>query len=60
MREFIEDLKNNYKDLKIGIVAHRSPQLAIEVISKNITWNEAIKNDWRNTKDWKPGWKYTI
>ena len=21
---------------------------------------EAIKNDWRKTKSWKPGWEYII
>ena len=60
MYEFIKFLKENYNDKKVGIVAHRAPQLALEVITKNITWEEAIANDWRNTKEWKPGWKYYI
>ena len=60
MREFVEYLKENYSGKTIGIVAHRAPQLALEVITKNITWQEAIKNDWRKTGDWKPGWEYII
>ena len=60
MREFISWLKDNYKDKKVAIVAHRSPQLALEVISKGITWEEANRNDWRKTGDWQPGWKYEI
>ena len=58
--EFIEYLKENYKDKKVGIIAHRAPQLAFEVLTKNISWEEANKNDWRKTKSWQPGWEYTI
>lgn len=57
---FIEFIKENYSGKTIGIVAHRAPQLAFEILTKNITWNEAIKNDWRNTKSWQPGWEYII
>ena len=60
MRGFVLYLKNNYSDKTIGIIAHRAPQLALEVISKGITWEEANKNDWRKTGDWKPGWEYNI
>ena len=60
IKGFIEFLKQNYDNKTIGIVAHRAPQLALEVITKNITWEDAIKNDWRKTKQWQPGWKYVI
>ena len=60
MREFISFLKEKYNNKTVGIFAHRAPQLAIEVITKKITWEEAIKNDWRKQKAWQPGWKYTI
>ena len=60
MREFIEVLKQNYLSKTIGIVAHRAPQLALEVITKGISWEEAINNDWRKTGDWQPGWEYII
>ena len=60
IRDFLKDIKQNYANQQIGIIAHRATQLAIEVITKNITWEEAIQNDWRKTKDWKPGWKYEI
>lgn len=58
IENFIEFLKQNYDNKTIGIVAHRAPQLALEVLTKNLTWEEAIKNDWRKTKQWQPGWKY--
>ena len=60
MREFVSFLKENYDNKTVGIVAHRAPQLALEVITKNITWEEAIKNDWRKKGKWQPGWEYII
>lgn len=60
IKDFIEFLKANYDNKRVGIVAHRAPQLALEVLTKNISWEEAIENDWRKQKAWRPGWKYTI
>ena len=57
---FINYLKENYDNKTVGIVAHRAPQLALEVITKGISWEEANKNDWRKTGDWQPGWEYII
>ena len=44
----------------VAIVAHRAPQLAFEVLTKKITWEEALEKDWRKTKAWQPGWEYKI
>ena len=60
IQEFINFLNKNYEGKTIGIVAHRAPQLAFEVLTKNISWEEAIKNDWRKTGSWKPGWEYIV
>lgn len=60
VRELCDYLKENYDGKTVGIVAHRAPQLALEVITKGITWEEANKNDWRKTGDWQPGWDYTL
>ena len=60
MKSFIDFVKENYDNKKIGIVAHRAPQLALEVITKHISWEEAIENDWRKKKAWQPGWEYKI
>ena len=60
VREFLLDVKKNYNGKTIAIVAHRAPQLAIEVLTKKITWESAIENDWRKTKAWQPGWEYVI
>ena len=60
IRNFVQYLKDNYDNQTIGVVAHRAPQLALEVVTKNISWEEAIANDWRKTGDWQPGWIYEI
>lgn len=60
IKSFIEFLKENYQGKTVGIVAHRAPQLAFEVLTKNISWEEANNNDWRKTKNWQPDWEYII
>lgn len=58
INEFLNFLFENYNNKNVAIVAHKAPQLAIEKIIYNKSWEEALKDDWRKTKAWKPGWKY--
>ena len=60
IKDFINDIKKEYSGKIVGIVAHRAPQLAFEVLTKKITWEDAILNDWRKTGNWQPGWEYII
>ena len=60
LRSFCNYLLENYDGKTIALVAHKAPQLALEVITKNISWEEAIDNDWRKTKSWQSGWVYKI
>ena len=60
VRDFCNYLVENYDGKTVALVAHKAPQLALEVITKNITWEEAIANDWRKIKAWRPGWEYII
>ncbi len=60
VRSFCNDLLEKYEGKTVALVSHKAPQLAIEVITKGITWENAIENDWRKTKKWQPGWKYEI
>lgn len=60
MADFLEFLKQNYDGKSIAIVAHKAPQLALDVLLKNKTWEEAFAGDWRKTKSWKPGWEYEL
>ena len=55
--DFLNFLKENYNNKSVAIVAHQAPQLALEVIIKGKTWQEAIKQDWRHKKTWQPGWE---
>lgn len=60
INSFINTIREKYSGLTIGIVSHRAPQLAFEVITKNISWEEANLKDWRKTGAWQPGWIYEI
>ena len=60
VKDFCNYLLDNYDNKTIALVAHKAPQLAFEVITKGITWDEAIDKDWRKTKSWQPGWIYII
>jgi len=53
---FLDFLKKNYDGKHVAIMAHQAPQLALEVLTKGKTWKQAIDEDWRKTKAWKPGW----
>lgn len=60
LKKFCGYSLENYNGKTIALVAHKAPQLALEVITKKITWEQAIKQDWRKTKSWQPGWIYEI
>lgn len=60
MRDFCKFLKDYYDGKTVALVAHKAPQLALEVITKGKTWKEAIESDWRKTKAWQPGWEYEL
>ena len=57
---FLDHLKQNYAGKSIAIVAHKAPQLALDVLLKGKTWSEAFAKDWRNTKSWTAGWVYIV
>lgn len=58
--DFLNFLKQNYEGKSVAIVAHKAPQLALDVLLKGKTWDEAFAEDWRKMKAWKPGWEYNI
>lgn len=60
MADFLAFLKKNYEGKHVAIVAHKAPQLALDVLLKNKTWEQAFAEDWRKTKAWQPGWGYII
>lgn len=60
IQDFCQFLLEEYDGKHIAIVAHKAPQLALDVITKHISWADAIDKDWRKKKDWRPGWEYII
>ncbi len=60
IKDFLDFLKDNYNNKHIAIIAHKAPQLVLEVLLNNKTWEQAIDEDWRHTKSWQAGWEYVI
>jgi broad specificity phosphatase PhoE len=57
---FLNFLKDQYNGKHIAIVAHKAPQLALEVLTKGKTWEQAFAEDWRKKGKWQPGWDYVV
>ncbi len=60
INDFLKFLKENYDGKHVVLVSHKAPQLALEVLLKGKTWKQALADDWRKTKSWKPGWEYVL
>ena len=60
LRDFCRYLSDNYDGKTVALVAHKAPQLALDVILKNMSWEEALEKDWRKTKSWQAGWEYEV
>lgn len=60
MADFLEYLKKNYNNKSVAIVGHKAPQLALDVLVSEKTWEHAFAEDWRKKKAWQPGWEYVV
>ena len=60
IQDLLQFLREKYQGKQVAIVAHKAPQLALDVLLKNETWDEAFANDWRKRKAWQPGWPYEL
>lgn len=60
IEDFLKDLRRDYNGKHIAIVAHKAPQIALDVILKGKTWEQAFAEDWRKKKAWQPGWNYNL
>lgn len=56
--DFLAFLKQNYDGKSVAIISHKAPQLALGVLLKGKSWEQARAEDWRKTKAWRPGWDY--
>jgi broad specificity phosphatase PhoE len=52
------DLFKEYKNQSVAFVSHKYPQLALEVICNGLSWEKAIRQDWRKFGAWQPTWEY--
>src|SRR3990167_10122621 len=43
--DFLEFLKNNYDGKNVAIFSHLAPQIALEVLLRGKTWQEAVNED---------------
>lgn len=58
IKSFLQDHKN--LDV-MTIVSHQAPQLALEVLCKNVSWEKAFLDDWRLKENgWQPYWIYNF
>lgn len=62
IRSFLDDLCERPSGKNVALVAHRAPQLALDVLLKRETWEQAINEDWRmaHPPEWRPGWEYKL
>ena len=60
INDFLVFLKKNYDGKSVAIVAHKAPQLALDVLISKKTWDRAFHDDWRKRKAWQPGWIYNL
>jgi alpha-ribazole phosphatase/probable phosphoglycerate mutase len=60
IKSFLDGLHERHAGKSVALVAHRAPQLALDVLLKGKTWEQAIKEDWRLThpSEWRPSWEY--
>lgn len=60
LEAFCRLLKEKCDGKHVAIVAHEGPQLALDVLLKNKSWEQALAENWRHRSAWQPGWQYTI
>jgi broad specificity phosphatase PhoE len=58
--DFLKDLREKYDGGHVAIVAHKAPQLALDVLLRGTSWESAFATDWRKEGKWKAGWEYIV
>jgi valyl-tRNA synthetase len=60
VKSLLDDIAKDYPGKKVAIVSHKYTQLSLEILINGKTWEQAIDEDWRPKKAWKPGWNYLL
>jgi broad specificity phosphatase PhoE len=58
--ELLDELRVEYAGGHVGFMSHKAPQLALDVLLNEKSWEEAFSGDWRRTGSWQPGWEYLV
>ncbi|MBV8192286.1 MAG: histidine phosphatase family protein [Alphaproteobacteria bacterium] len=58
--DFLKFLKKDYEGKNVAVVAHKAPQLALDVLLGGKSWEQALAEDWRKSAAWRPGWEYNL
>lgn len=56
IRQFLDDVKQNYDGKRIMIIGHRATQYGLDCLLNGLTIEEAIAKPWK----WQPGWTYIL
>ncbi|MBP7885522.1 histidine phosphatase family protein [Patescibacteria group bacterium] len=60
IEEFITSIKPAYNGKHIAIVAHKAPQIILDMIANHKTWEQGFADDRRKTKSRQPGREYIL
>ncbi len=58
IEDLLKDLAHKYPGKRLALLAHQAPQLSLNVLLNGMSWQEAFRKDWRNTKSYQHGWDY--
>jgi alpha-ribazole phosphatase/probable phosphoglycerate mutase len=56
MKDFLNELQQNYDGKTVMIIGHRATQYALENLINGIPLEKIIPAPWK----WQPGWEYTF
>lgn len=56
MKEFLDELKKNYKNKKVMIIGHRATQFGLEYLVNGAGLKTLVTASF----NWQPGWNYTV
>lgn len=60
VKSLLDEIKETYEGKQVAFVAHKAPQLVLDVLIKQKSWEQAFADDWRKTKSWQPGWDIEV
>lgn len=60
VQDLLNELKGAYYNKSVAFVSHFAPNLALDILLKENTWEEALKKDWHQAMSWLPGWVYIL